>query len=142
MHRYSSMPLVPYTFHNGWLRIRGISLDEKRIPAMFAKLGSVGEVQIERKSRMSSDLLRENLVLPTSALVSALTLKQAESLLAAVEMGYYRVPRAVRIEDISQAFNVPRTTYSEHVRKAESKVIGAVAPFLEVYFGRRYDNSQ
>jgi hypothetical protein len=65
-----------------------------------------------------------------------MTAKQAESLLVAVDSGYYSVPRKTRFDDIARRMGTPRTTYEEHVRKAESKVINSVAPYLSIYFGR------
>jgi predicted DNA binding protein len=85
---------------------------------------------------MNFETLEYLLIIPTSTLVSNLTARQAEALLVAVDHGYYQVPRKVRFEDISKIVNVPRTTYEEHVRKAESKVINAAAPYLSIYFGR------
>lgn len=135
MQKHSCMPLMPLIYRNGWLEIGGVCLDEDRLPAMFKRLGRIGELEVARKSRVDSDLLRESLMIPTGSLVSSITKKQAESLLAAVGYGYYAVPRRVRFEDISEAVSMPRTTFEEHVRKAEGKVMSAVAPYLAVYFG-------
>ncbi|MDG6909003.1 MAG: helix-turn-helix domain-containing protein [Nitrososphaerota archaeon] len=142
MQNHSCMPVFPLVYHKGWLELRGICLDETKLPAMFARLERLGELRVEKRGRMNSNLLRENMLIPTSALVSGLTLKQAESLLAAVDFGYYNVPRKVRFEDIAGTMEVPRTTYEEHVRKAEGKVIGAVAPYLAIFFGKHPLNEQ
>lgn len=142
MQDHSCLPILPLTYHRGWLEMRGVCLDEEKLPAMFASLEKVGRLKVERKSRADPGLLRESLVLPTSALASALTDRQAESLLSAVDFGYYNVPRRVRFEDISGALAVPRTTYEEHVRKAEGKVMRAVAPYLAIFFGRHPSSGQ
>jgi predicted DNA binding protein len=134
MHRSSCLPLQPFVFHRGWLKINSVSLDAEKLSGMFARLGKLGEVEIDSKREMNIDSLSENLTIPTSAFVSNLTAKQAESILTAIEHGYYQVPRQTRFEDISRALSVPRTTYEEHARKAESKIMNALAPYLSIYF--------
>ncbi len=135
MYKSSCLPLPPFLYQNGWFRLNTICFDEDKITNMISRLGRLGEVKIEDKKKVSLELLRENFLIPTSALVSNLTAKQAEALLVAVEQGYYHVPRRTKFEDISKKVSVPRTTYEEHVRKAEGKVINSVAPYLSLFFG-------
>jgi hypothetical protein len=70
------------------------------------------------------------LVVSTNRLFAGLTAKQAEALRVAFERGYYRVPKRISTEEIAQQVRVPRTTDEEHLRKAESKVLSAIAPYL------------
>ena len=136
MNNFSCIALYPFVFQEGWMRVRAVGLEENRIAKMFSSLSKMGELKIENKSRIDRDSLRENFAIPTNALVANLTAKQVESLLVAAELGYYNVPRKITFEAIANAVNVPRTTYEEHVRKAESKIINAVVPYLSLFFGR------
>jgi predicted DNA binding protein len=136
MYRYGSLPTPPLVFEGGWLKISAICFEEENLPAMLSRLGRFGELKVDAKSRVTPDLLRKNFMIPTSAVISHLTPMQAESLLVAVDHGYYRVPRAAKFGDISGELGIPRTTYEEHVRKAEGKVINSIAPYLSLYFGR------
>lgn len=136
MNDFGCVALYPFVVEGGWMRIRGISLEEGKVADMLSRLGAMGDLEIESKTKVDRDILRENFLIPTGALVTDLTSKQAESLLAAVDFGYYRVPRKARFEDIARAVGIPRTTYEEHVRKGESKVINAAAPYLSLFFGR------
>jgi len=45
------------------------------------------------------------------------------------------VLRSLRVvfEEIARKHRVPRTTYEEHVRKAESKIFRAMAPYIRLY---------
>jgi predicted DNA binding protein len=137
MQRYCCLPLFPYVLHGGWMKISALCFNDEILHAMFERLDKIGVVKIDSKTKMNSDLFQENFMIPISALVTKLTTLQADSLLLAIDKGYYQVPRATKFEDISTAIRVPRTTYEEHVRKAESKVINAVAPYLTVYFGKK-----
>jgi predicted DNA binding protein len=68
-----------------------------------------------------------------SSVFSELTGKQVDSLLSALEYGYYQVPKKMTAEEIASKHHVPRTTFEEHLRKAESKVLCAIAPYVRMY---------
>jgi hypothetical protein len=53
--------------------------------------------------------------------------------LSALDYGYYQVPKRLTAEEIARKQRVPRTTYEEHVRKAESKILRAMAPYMRIY---------
>ena len=62
----------------------------------------------------------------TEELFSALTPRQQELLEAAVEMGYYEVPRRTTHEEIAEVVGVSAGTVGEHLRKVEGKVLSAL----------------
>jgi hypothetical protein len=72
-------------------------------------------------------------VISLSSAFSELTQKQVDALLAALDYGYYQVPKRVTAEEVARKRRVPRTTHEEHVRKAESKILRAMAPYLRMY---------
>jgi predicted DNA binding protein len=55
--------------------------------------------------------------------VPRLTDKQKNAIELAHELGYYEYPRKVSVEDLAKKANIPRTTFQEHLRKAESKLM-------------------
>ncbi|MDY6819719.1 MAG: helix-turn-helix domain-containing protein [Halobacteriales archaeon] len=55
--------------------------------------------------------------------MSGLSDRQREVLLMAFEMGYYEHPREATHEDIAQQFDRTPHTISEHLQKAEAKII-------------------
>lgn len=59
-------------------------------------------------------------------LYSVLTPRQQEILEAAVDMGYYEVPRQVTHEDIASEVGVSAGTVGEHLRKVEGKVLSTL----------------
>jgi hypothetical protein len=72
-------------------------------------------------------------VISLSSVFSELTQKQVNALLSALDYGYYQVPKRLTAEEIARKQRVPRTTYEEHVRKAESKILRAMAPYMRIY---------
>jgi predicted DNA binding protein len=56
----------------------------------------------------------------------ALTTRQQEVLEAAVELGYYGVPREATHEDVAEELGIAPTTVGDHLRKVEARVFGAL----------------
>lgn len=61
-------------------------------------------------------------------LFAMLTERQQETLLAALEVGYYRVPREATHQDVADYLDRSDGTVGEHLRKIEAKVMAAIAP--------------
>ncbi|MFQ3320647.1 MAG: putative DNA binding protein [Natronomonas sp.] len=61
-------------------------------------------------------------------LFSMLTERQQETLQAALDVGYYRVPREATHQDIADYLDRSDGTVGEHLRKIEAKVMAAIAP--------------
>ncbi|WP_255149553.1 helix-turn-helix domain-containing protein [Halorarius halobius] len=60
-------------------------------------------------------------------LSSLLTERQREILDAAVEVGYYKVPRNATHEDIAERVDISTTTVGEHLRKIEARLLSEIA---------------
>ncbi len=52
-----------------------------------------------------------------------LTYKQKEAIGAAVSHGYYDYPRKIRLEELAAIMKVSYSTFQEHLRKAEQKLL-------------------
>jgi len=62
----------------------------------------------------------------TAAVEAQLTERQREAVAAAVDLGYYEVPREASHEDVADAIDCAPSTAAEHLRKAESTLISTV----------------
>ena len=69
----------------------------------------------------------------TETLMSGLTEKQVDALLTAYRYGYYYLPRRANVQTIADRIQVPRTTYQEHLKKAENKLMAALIPYLQMF---------
>ena len=56
---------------------------------------------------------------------TALSDRQREAVLAGLELGYYDVPRGATHEDVADRLGVSPSTASEHLQKAEAKLVRA-----------------
>jgi len=128
--------LYPILYMKGWEHYRTVVLDDKNIPRMFRKLARQGEVEVTMKKQMSNVPLRESLMIPVDEVLSSLTQKQGQALLSAIDNGYYRIPRKTTLEDIARNSKISRTTFEEHARKAEIKLMNSMSPYISLYFTR------
>lgn len=58
--------------------------------------------------------------------VTRLSERQREALAAAIELGYYERPRSATHEDVADVLDCAAATASDHLQKAESKLVRAV----------------
>lgn len=59
-------------------------------------------------------------------MTSLLSERQRDAIVAAVELGYYELPREAYIEDIAEEIGCAESTAGEHLRKAETRLLGAI----------------
>ena len=76
-------------------------------------------------------------MLPTSvwanSLFADLTGKQMDAVLKAHRYGYYVSPRQITTDNIARGLGLSRSTFEEHLRKGENKLMGSLVPYLQLY---------
>lgn len=133
IEKHSCLGIPPETFFGGWEEYRVIGFREADYKRMFQELSELGPVEILEKKIVPEKSLRDAFVISMSSVFSDLTDKQVNSLIAALEYGYYQIPKKLTAEEIAHKHHVPRTTFEEHLRKAESKILRAIAPYIRMY---------
>jgi predicted DNA binding protein len=53
--------------------------------------------------------------------------------LTAFAQGYFRYPRGSDLQTIASKEKVSRTTFLEHLKKAENKIITALIPHIQLF---------
>ena len=121
----------PAVYQDGWGYLRVVTFDGEATRGLFKDLGKRGPTELIRKRELSLS------VLPTSVWVNSLfaemTGKQIDALLKAHRHGYYTSPRQITTENIANGLGVARSTYEEHLRKAENRIIGGLIPYLQLF---------
>jgi predicted DNA binding protein len=126
------LELQPCIYKGGWEYYRVVSFSEKDMKKVFATLEKYCKVEVISRRAMSTGTVKETMLVSTSALFGGLTRKQAQALIFALENGYYQVPKRVTTEEMASKLKLPRTTYEEHLRKAEGKVLRSMAPYINM----------
>jgi predicted DNA binding protein len=133
VERNSCLSIPPEVYYDGWEEYRVIGFRQSDYKKMFQELHRIGQVKIIQKRVAAEKSIRDTFVVSLNSVFSQLTERQVNSLIAALEAGYYQIPKKVTTTEIAGRNKVPRTTYEEHLRKAESKVLEAIAPYVRLY---------
>jgi len=131
LDEHHAIDAPPAVFEGGWGYWRAISFSEGDVRDLFKALHLRGETELLRKRELPLS------VLPTSVwantLFAGLTPKQMDAVLKAHRYGYYSSPRQITTDSIARGIGLSRSTYEEHLRKAENKLVASLVPYLQLY---------
>lgn len=126
------LELQPAIYSQGWEWYRVIAFAEGDLRKLFKSLEKDCNVEVESRRSVSEESVRDTFLLSTASLFGGLTEKQARALMMALDNGYYRMPRGATAGQIARRLGVPRTSFSDHLRKGECKLLQAVGPYLRL----------
>lgn len=131
--RHNLLQAPPTVYLGGWGYYRLLGLQEDGLQAFVTTLQQTSETELLGKKRLPLATL------PTTVwsqqLFGNLTARQTETLLRAADGGYFRSPRGVKAADLARSVGLGRTTFEEHLRKAENQLITNLIPYLRIYRG-------
>lgn len=133
VEKNSCLEIPPVTYGDGWETHKAIGFRESDYKKLFKDLENLGPVEVLSKQVYPEKSMIDTFAVSLSSVFRELTAKQVEAIAAALELGYYQVPKKITTEHLAQKQRVPRTTFEEHLRKAESKVLRALAPYIILY---------
>jgi predicted DNA binding protein len=126
------LQIPPPVFFGGWEYHRLVGFEDNDVRSLLKGLDKVGKIEILHKGK-TDGTTDKAFLLSLGSLFGNLTEKQMKALLAAVEGGYYEIPKRITADDLASKLGQPRSTLEEHIRKAESKVVLAMAPYMMMY---------
>jgi hypothetical protein len=130
---FNLLHVLPVVYEQGWEYYRIIAFKHEDVNGLFRRLDSKGfTYEILRKVPFDG-FIASSLTLTADALFSSLTEKQIDALLASFNSGYYNLPRKIPLTLIARKRRVPRTTFEEHLRKAENKLVAGLIPYLQLF---------
>lgn len=137
--RHNCLELSPGIYTGGWEWYRLVAFSEMDLKAFFNDLDRNCDVEITSMNTVEKGSVRDTFVISASSLLGGLTGNQTEALLLALNSGYYAVPKKATTEEVASKLGLPRTTFEEHLRKAESKVLQSIAPYVQLSLGKKKD---
>jgi len=124
--------IFPNMIENGWAYHRLIVFKHEALEELLTRLENAGRFcKILRKVPLDG-FVSSSLTMSADAILSGLTDKQMEAVLTAHRHGYYNLPRLSDVQTIAAKEKVPRTTFQEHLMKAENKLVNALVPHLKL----------
>lgn len=132
-HQFVDEP--PSVFLGGWGYFRLITFEEENLRPLFRELNSLGATELLGRRAVSLDMLPGSVWI--SSLFPELTDRQKDAVLRAHQYGYYVSPRRVTTDSIAKTMGVSRSTFEDHLRKGENRIIATIIPYLRLFTGRR-----
>ena len=123
----------PVVYEEGRERLTVLAPEAASFRSLYRELGRVAEVEILKKASVSPDVLRDAYTLSLSSLFQGITARQLHVLLRAIEHGYFAIPKRSSLEALARAEEVSESTLQEHLSKAESRLVEALAPYLRLH---------
>ena len=132
IERRNCLEIQPALYTGGWEYYRVVAFSERDLRNLFKDLDKDCNVEIMSKTAISEESVRETFPVSTASLLGKLTSRQLQALIVALDNGYYNIPRTATAGEIAQRLRVPRTSFVDHLRKGENKVLQAVGPYLRL----------
>ncbi|MGP6240285.1 helix-turn-helix domain-containing protein [Cuniculiplasma sp. SKW4] len=129
----SCMWKAPVSYYEGREKITIYSPDAHCSKRVFEKISSRGPAEIIEKKPMRVEGFVNSFNISLEDIFGGLTKKQMDSMIKAIESGYFVFPRKVHLENIAKAMNLSRSTYQEHLSVALERVMTRIGPLLSLY---------
>jgi predicted DNA binding protein len=136
VEKNSCLEIPPVIYYGGWETHKVMGFRESDFKKLFKDLAKLGPAEVVSKRVYGEKSMIDTFAVSLSAAFSDLTAKQADAIATALELGYYQVPKKTTTGELALKQKVPRTTYEEHLRKAESKILRALSPYVILYARR------
>lgn len=128
------IPVMPVSYHGGMERCRVLAFTRETLDRAISELSKVAKVRILATSVVPRKSARGAITVPVDEFLGTLTKKQLAAFVAAMQMGYYGMPKGTTVEEIAVRQGMKRSTYEEHLRKAELKILQAVKPYARLAY--------
>ncbi|RLE59546.1 MAG: hypothetical protein DRJ35_05500 [Thermoprotei archaeon] len=120
----------PYLINPGGRRFYIMINDAiDNLKEILSKYGHLLEVQ---RTDLSDAILYTGKLMIRSELSAILTPMQKKVLMEAINKGFFEWPRRAKLEDLSRSLNISKATISEHIRKAEQKVMELLSDNFQI----------
>lgn len=130
IEKHSLLQMQPTFYKRGWGWYRVLAFRQSDTRNLFRDLEKLGTLHVMYRQPASGTPIRDTFVISAKSMLGGLTKKQAVALLTALSRGYYDIPKGASTDELARSLGLPRTTFEEHLRKAESKALKAMMPLL------------
>lgn len=120
---YSCLYVPPTVYRHGWEHYTVTAFDDRDVRALLGDLDSARDIEVLSTKTVESRRVPHSLFMTADTLFGELTPRQLEALRIALDSGYFEQPREASIKELAAQTSVARSTYEEHLRKAQNKLI-------------------
>ena len=128
------IPVMPINYRGGFEYCRLLAFTKDALSEAMGALSKMSKLEVERKSVVARESARGAITVPVDEFLGTLTKKQLSAFISALQMGYYEMPKGATMDEIAFKQGMKRSTYEEHLRKAELKILQAVRPYARLAY--------
>ena len=128
------IPIMPVTYTEGFEHVKLFAFTQEDQKAAINNLESIARVAVEGRGQLERHSARPAMTVSVDEFLGMLTEKQLLALVEAIEMGHYSMPKKATVDQIAEKLKMPRSTFEEHLRKAEVKVIRNLRPYARLAY--------
>jgi predicted DNA binding protein len=128
------IPVMPVNYRGGLEYCRVLAFTKGALDDAMTNLSKISKLEVESRSVTLRVSAKGAITVPVDEFLGTLTKKQLAAFIAAMQMGYYGMPKAATIDEIAAKQGMKRSTYEEHLRKAELKILQAVRPYAGLVY--------
>ncbi len=132
IEKRNCLNLQPMVYTGGWEWYRVAAFSERDVKTLFKDFEQDCTVEVTSRRSISEESVHNSLLVSTGSVLGGLTSKQTRAIMTALDHGYYNLPRGANAEEIARRLGIPRTSFVDHLRKAENKVIQAMGSYLRL----------
>ncbi len=130
--RHGVWLVPPVVYHGGWETYRALSPTQSALKRFVAEVRRVGTVEVlSHRSRERLDGIRSLGTVPVH-LFEGITDRQVHILVSAIEGGLFELPAKAKMDRMAAHEGLSRSTYGEHLRKAETQILQNSYPLLKL----------
>ncbi|MFW5963397.1 MAG: helix-turn-helix domain-containing protein [Natronomonas sp.] len=129
---YNCLYQPPTIHRQGWEHYTVIAFDEADARNLVQDLEADRDIDILSKTEITEQRIPHSMLAPVDQLFESVTERQMAALRLALESGYYEQPRKTSLRQLADRTSVARSTYEEHLRKAENKLLTNAGQFLRL----------
>ncbi|QLG50317.1 helix-turn-helix domain-containing protein [Natrinema halophilum] len=129
---YNCLYQPPTIHRQGWEHYTVIAFSETDVRDLLRDLEADRDVEVLSKTAMTEQQIPHSMLAPVDQLFEDATERQLAALRLALERGYYEQPRKTSLRELADQTAVARSTYEEHLRKAENKLLTNAGQFLRL----------
>src|SRR6056297_2159763 len=129
---YNSLYQPPTIHRQGWEHYSVLAFDESDVRALLHDLETDRDIEVLSKTAITEQQIPHSMLAPVDQLFEDVTERQLAALQLALESGYYEQPRKTSLRELADQTAVARSTYEEHLRKAENKILTNAGQFLRL----------
>lgn len=123
----------PVIYKGGWEHYQVIAHERGQIGHMVKSLEEEGaKVELTSLKPLRLKGVAEDLVLASSSVLAGLTDRQMRALAEACNQGYFHEPSRIDLDTLAKRSGLARSTYAEHLRKAESKLLANLSAIIQL----------